>query len=144
MSDAIWQDVGRKSAGCLMLSGRQVGRKSAGKSAGNRKARRQEIGRQVGRQAGRHFEAKLANIDDSFSFWSVYTVLPECWSGPGRAEGAKALNLLSAVSENLELSVGNSTRPAQAGGGRIEAAERITAAPNRKSGGKSAGNLQDV
>ena len=61
-SDAIWQDVGRESAMCLMLSGRQVGRNSAGgrTSAGKLAGTRQAIWQEFGRQLGRKSAGKLA------------------------------------------------------------------------------------
>ena len=98
MSDVIWQDVGGTSAGYRQEIGRM--------SAGNRQARRQDIGRHVGRQAGRYFGANCCQKLKHSSNQGLARCWPSAGRAPGRAEGAKALNLLSAVSEDLELSVG--------------------------------------
>ena len=77
--DVVGLQVGRKLAGCLLLSG----------------GSRQEIGR---REEGAREVCKIERLG---RILGVEAGLPECWPGAGPTEGAEALDLLlqSAVSE---------------------------------------------
>ena len=84
----------------------------------------------------------MTDFDECLEDFAVLSALSGRWLGAGPAEAVDRLN--STSGEFRYFSNLYPTRLSPAGGGRIEAAERITAAPYRKICRMSAGYRQEV